>query len=294
MSAITLAPILNLRSAAVQLAVSFGALAELGPLELDPSELPPEVGQEIGTDSWDYLCRELTWIAIPRDCSSPSGLKAVHSEVEVDDIATAIRLVTDTDICIPLVWTDWTGHRNRERWWQGGYSAVTNYPDRWMMARRRGLLDTPPIECEFGQRQWAKVQQVLDNLARVPPSARRLNLAMRRYISARDRINDEDAIIDLFVTLEALLISENFTTDIGALLEKKVRLGLTGTEWADDISEIAQHYWVRNQIVHGKVTEYDTLKTLSLLSRDTRRLLSVLMRDPERLELIANQGFSKN
>ena len=159
---------------------------------------------------------------------------------------------------------------------------------------KEGLLDTPPIECEFGKRQWDRVQQVLDTLVRMPPRARLLDLALRRYNSARARINDEDAIIDLSVALEALLISDSVATDLGALLEKKVRLGLSGTEWADDISEIAQHYWVRNQIVHGKVSQYDSRKTLTALSSETRRLLNVLMRDPKRLELIADQGFSRN
>ena len=207
----------------------------------------------------------------------PGLIKAHHAMWWLfDEVLAAIRLVKETKVSMPWTVTVW-----------GDVSMFTHVEEAW------SAIGYGEPECRLGGRDRERILRVLQNLADGPASSPRYSLALRRYTSALNRSRSEDEIIDLCIALEASVSVDPAATNRGEYLERKSQLLLSKRREKPGTPTIADHYWVRNQIVHATGAKYDAKATASALRADVRRVLLELIERPELIPLILEGGSNQ-
>jgi hypothetical protein len=132
-----------------------------------------------------------------------------------------------------------------------------------------------PLRADVGPHDGPALTALVDHVT-TARADRRLALALRRFDSAYERHTREDALIDLWIAFEALLLpdvegelSQRAALRIGRLV------GQTASERQDAFKLAKKSYGARSRVVHGKEPRVD----LDRMVRDTRQLARLALRE---------------
>jgi hypothetical protein len=131
-----------------------------------------------------------------------------------------------------------------------------------------------PLRANVGSDDGPALSALIDRLA-AARNNRRVAMALRRFDSAYARRNSEDALIDLWVAFEALLVPDS-TTELRYRASLRIArlVGQTATERHEAFEVARSSYDARSKVVHGAQPPEDVDKVVE----DTRQLARVVLR----------------
>jgi hypothetical protein len=132
-----------------------------------------------------------------------------------------------------------------------------------------------PLQTDVGPADGPALTTLVERVT-AARADRRLALALRRFDSAYERRTPEDALIDLWVAFEALLLP-----DVDGELSQRAALrigrlvGQTASQRQEAFKLAKKSYTARSRVVHGKEPKVD----LDKMVRDTRQLARAVIRE---------------
>ena len=196
---------------------------------------------------------------------TPADYAPVDSQI--DDVVRALQLRYPGPVGYSLTWTraDPPDHSSSRPWTDQRLTTP------------RGLPSFPPIPCSLQPFPLKDIRELLAAM-RARKNDKALTIALRRFDLASGRASTEDSLIDLWITLEALLLSDG-TAELRYRASLRLARLCGDTPAArQDIFRLAKRsYDARSKIVHGEKPP-DTMpqiifRTRGLVQQALRRWL---------------------
>lgn len=160
----------------------------------------------------------------------------------LDDIVRSLQLLYPTPVGYSLTWT---------RADPPDYPSSAPWTDQRLTAPR-GLPTFTPIPCSLHPFPLDELQRLLTAM-RGRGNSKGLEIALRRFDLASGRPTNEDSLIDLWITLEALLLSDGTAELRYRASLRLARLCGDSPQARQEIFALAKEsYDARSKIVHGE------------------------------------------